>query len=225
MADGQRLSFKVDGLPPQPHHLGTAQSVKGCKLDDKFQLMALGGFKELFHFLGAVIACHERLRLGAVYLVHRVAGYQVDAHGVFQRFVKIGVESQDRGVFQRFRFVQIKALNLARLQPCQRYAQRFKVGNDVLFHIEAIGRVSSFRYGCAHHFQPVPHIVAECHIGAEFGHLTLGNREVFSRFCQHFFGAFFVALDGQPCADPRLTAFARRVGVTQHDVIKSVFLL
>ena len=61
--------------------------------------MALGGFKELFHFLGAVIACHERLRLGAVYLVHRVAGDQVDAHGVFQRLVKIGVESQDRGVF------------------------------------------------------------------------------------------------------------------------------
>ena len=77
--------------------------------------MPLGGFKELFHLLGAVIACHERLRLGAVYLVHRVAGYQVDAHGVFQRFVKVGVESQDRGVFQRFRFVQINALNLARL--------------------------------------------------------------------------------------------------------------
>jgi len=115
VANGQRLGFKVDGLPPQAHHLGTAQSVKGCKLDDKFQLMALGGFKELFHLLGAVIACHERLRLGAVHLVHRVAGYQVDAHGVFQRFVKIGVESQDRGVFQRFRFVQIKALNLARL--------------------------------------------------------------------------------------------------------------
>ena len=61
-----------------------------------------------------VIACHERLRLGAVHLVHRVAGYQVDAHGVFQRFVKIGVESQDRGVFQRFRFVQIKTLDLPR---------------------------------------------------------------------------------------------------------------
>ena len=42
---------------------------------------------------------------------------------------------------------------------------------------------------------------------------------------QHFFGALLVALDGQPCADPRLAAFARRVGVTQHDVIKSVFLL
>ena len=95
----------------------------------------------------------------------------------------------------------------------------------MFLYIEAIGRVSSFRYGCAHHFQPVPHIVAECHIGAEFGHLTLGNREVLSRFCQHFFGAFFVAFDGQPRADPRLTAFARRVRVTQHDVIKSVFLL
>ena len=115
MADGQRLGFKVDGLPPQAHHLGAAQAVKSCELDDKFQLMPLGGFKELFHFLGAVIACHERLRLGAVHLVHRVAGYQIDAHGVFQRFVKIGVESQDRGVFQRFRFMQIKALNLARL--------------------------------------------------------------------------------------------------------------
>ena len=225
MANGQRLGFKVDGLPPQAHHLGTAQSVKGCKLDDKFQLMALGSFKELFHFLDAVIACHERLRLGAVHLVHRVAGYQVNAHGVFQRFVKIGVESQDRGVFQRFRFVQIKALNLARLQPCQRYAQRFKVGNNMFLYIEAIGRVSGFRYSGPHHFQPVPHIVAECHIGAEFGHLALGNRKTLSRFCQHFFGAFFVALDGQTCADPRLTAFARRVRVTQHDVIKSVFLL
>ena len=63
---------------------------------------------------------------------------------VFQRLVKIGVESQDRGVFQRFRFVQIKALNLARLQPCQRYAQRFKVGNDMFLYIEAIRRVGRF---------------------------------------------------------------------------------
>ena len=77
--------------------------------------MALGGFKELFHFLGAVIACHKRLRLWAVHLVHRIAGNQVNPHGVFQRLVQIGMESQDRGVFQRFRFVQIKALNLARL--------------------------------------------------------------------------------------------------------------
>ena len=95
----------------------------------------------------------------------------------------------------------------------------------MFLYIEAIGRVGRFCYSGAHHFQPVPHIVAECHIGAEFGHLPLGNREVLSRFCQHFFGAFLVALDGQPRADPRLTAFARRVRVTQHDVIKSVFLL
>ena len=95
----------------------------------------------------------------------------------------------------------------------------------MFLYIEAIGRVSGFRYSGPHHFQPVPHIVAECHIGAEFGHLALGNRKTLSRFCQHFFGAFFVALDGQTCADPRLTAFARRVRVTQHDVIKSVFLL
>ena len=115
MADGQRLGFKVDGLPPQAHHLGAAQAVKGCKLDNQFQLMPLGGFKELFHFLGAVIACHERLRLWAVHLVHRVAGYQVNAHGVFQRFVQISMESQDRGIFQRFRFVQIKTLDLPRL--------------------------------------------------------------------------------------------------------------
>ena len=79
----------------------------------------------------------------------------------------------------------------------------------MLFHIEAIGRVGRFCYSGAHHFQPVPHIVAECHIGAEFGHLTLGNREILSRIRQHFFGALLVALDGQPCADPRLAAFAR----------------
>ena len=95
----------------------------------------------------------------------------------------------------------------------------------MLFHIEAIGRVGSLRYSGPHHFQPVPHIVAECHIGAEFGHLTLGNREVLSRIRQHFFGALLVALDGQPRANPRLAAFPRRVRVTQHDVIKSVFLL
>ena len=107
------LASKSMASPPQPHHLGAAQSVKGCKLDDKFQLMPLGGFKELFHLLGAVIACHKRLRLRAVNLVHRVAGNQVNPHGVFQRLVKIGVESQDRGVFQRFRFVQIKNFGFA----------------------------------------------------------------------------------------------------------------
>ena len=139
--------------------------------------------------------------------------------------MQIGVESQDGRVFQRFRFVQIKALDLSRLQPCQRYAQRFKVGNDMFLYIETIGRIGCFCYSGPHHFQPVPHIVAECHVGTEFGHLTLGNRKTLSRFRQHFFGAFFVALDGQSCADPRLVAFARRVGVTQHDVIKSVFLL
>ena len=187
--------------------------------------MPLGGFKELFHLLGAVIACHECLRLGAVHLVHRVAGNQVDAHGVFQCLVKIGVESQDRGIFQRFRFVQIKALNLSRLQPCQRYAQRFKIGNDMFLYVEAIGRVSSFRHSGPHHFQPVPHIVAECHIRAEFGHLPLGNRETLSCFRQHFFGAFLVSLYRQARSNPRLTAFSCRVGVTQHDVIKSVFLL
>ena len=31
--------------PTAAHHLGTAQSVKGCKLDDKFQLMALAASK------------------------------------------------------------------------------------------------------------------------------------------------------------------------------------
>ena len=187
--------------------------------------MPLRRFKELFHFLGAVIACHERLRLGAVHLVHRVAGDQVDAHGVFQRLVQIGVESQDRGVFQRFRFVQIKALNLTRLQPCQRYAQRLKVGNDMFLYIEAIGRIGRFCYSGPHHFQPVPHIVAECHIRTEFGYLPLGNRETLSRFRQHFFGALLVALYRQARGHPRLAAFPRRVCVTQHNVEKSVLFL
>ena len=89
--------------------------IRSGMVDGRTYPVKLGvDYRPLCNIYG-VIACHERLRLWAVYLVHRVAGYQVDAHGVFQRFVQIGVESQDRGIFQRFRFVQIKALNLARL--------------------------------------------------------------------------------------------------------------
>ena len=95
----------------------------------------------------------------------------------------------------------------------------------MFLYIEAIRRVGRFCYSGPHHFQPIPHIVAECHVGAEFGYLPFGNREILSRIRQHFFGALLVALDGQPRADPRLAAFPRRVRVTQHDVIKSVFLL
>ena len=54
-------------------------------------------------------------------------------------------------------------------------------------NIEAIGRIGRFCYSGPHHFQPVPHIVAECHIRTEFGYLPLGNRETLSRFRQHFF--------------------------------------
>ena len=95
----------------------------------------------------------------------------------------------------------------------------------MLFHIEAVGRVGSLRYSGSHHFKPVPHIVAERHIGAEFGCLSLRNREILPCFGQHLLSPLFVALNGQPRGNPRLAAFSGGIFITQHNVEKSVFLL
>ena len=115
VADGQGTGLKVHGVPPQAQHLAPAQPVEGCELDDDFQPMTTGGFKQLFHLLGGVVGGQVLLRLGPFYLVHRVAGDQIQLHGVFQRLVQVGVQPQYAGGFQRFQLVEVETLDVPRL--------------------------------------------------------------------------------------------------------------
>ena len=113
--DGQCVGGQVEGLPPRAQHLAPAQPVEGCELDDDFQPMTTGGFKQLFHLLGGVVGGQVLLRLGPFYLVHRVAGDQIQLHGVFQRLVQVGVQPQYAGGFQRFQLVEVETLDVPRL--------------------------------------------------------------------------------------------------------------
>ena len=45
VTDGQRSSFKADGVPPQAQYFAAAQSIKCRKLDDQFQTTASGHLK------------------------------------------------------------------------------------------------------------------------------------------------------------------------------------
>ena len=95
--------------------------------------------EQLLHLLGGVVGGHVPFRLGPLHLVHRVAGDEVQLHRLLQRLVEIGVQPQHTGGFQRFPLMEIKTLDVPRLQAAQRYAGGLEVGHDVVLHIEAIG--------------------------------------------------------------------------------------
>ena len=175
VADGEGSRREVNGVPPQAQHLTPPQPVEGRELDDKFQPVPTGGFKQLLHLLGGVVGGHVPFWFGPLHLVHRVAGDEVQLHRLFQRLVEIGVEPQHTGGFQRFPLVEIKALDVSRLQAAQRDAGGLEIGHDVVLHVEAVGRPSGGLYRGADDLQPVEHVIAEQHIRAQIA-LAAGHR-------------------------------------------------
>ena len=226
VADGQGTGLKVHRVPPQAQHLAPAQPVEGCELDDQFQPVPPGGFEELLHLLGGVVGGQVLLGLGALHLVHRVAGDQIQLHGVFQCLVQVGVLPQYAGGFQRFQLVEIETLDMPRLQPAQRDAGRLEVGDDVVLYIEVVGGPGGFLHGGADDLQPVEHIVTEQHIGAQFLFAVgFGRREAAAQFPQHLLRPLFVSFHRQSGGVPGLFSLAVGTGIAEYNVVISVFLL
>ena len=143
--DGDGLFLEVDGVPFEPQHLLSAQTVEGRQLDAQLQQISLHRLEELGQLLGVIGDHLVAVFPGPLDFVGGVAVDQVRFEGVLQSLADVGVAVDHRvgAALPLLQLVTVVLLNVpgGQILEQQLGVALLEVGNDLLLNAVLIGGI------------------------------------------------------------------------------------